>query len=237
MTTELPEVTPAPPALSPVPHAVVSALTGLTFALLATWGARQGAHDPVIDDRVHRWVVSHRSPGSTAFARAVTWGGVAAVALPSLVIIGAIADPHRGNLRGRLKAGALLAGVAGIGFFAGLRFNAAFARERPALADWTGTAGGPGFPSGHTTTGTLFAASCAWALAARARPGWPRVAVWGGAVAYSAAVGWSRVWLGVHWPLDVVGGWLFGLSWFSGTMAAILMVRRKASARRGEPGR
>lgn len=82
----------------------------------------------------------------------------------------------------------------------------------------------------------LFAASCAWAIAARVRPGWPRRAVWTAAVAYAAAAGWSRIWLGVHWPTDVIGGWLFGLAWPAGAIAVVLTVRRR-SAGLGTPRR
>jgi undecaprenyl-diphosphatase len=216
--------------LSPATHVIVSLATGLSFALLATWIARHGAVIPGIDNRIHAWAVSHRSSASTTFARVITWGGVTAVTLPALVAVGALASQGAGTLRRRLGAGVLLSGVAGAGVYVGLQIQAVLGRTRPPIADWAGAAGGPAFPSGHTITGTLFAASCAWAFAARARSGWPRVAIWAGAAVYAAAVGWSRVWLGVHWPTDVVGGWLYSVTWFAGTMAAILAVRRRIAA-------
>ena len=102
----------------------------------------------------------------------------------------------------------------------------------PDVADWAGAAGGSAFPSGHTTTAALFAALGAWAIAARVHAGWPRRALWAGAVVYAVAVGWSRVWLAVHWPTDVIGGWLYGLAWFAGSIVVILTLRRRSVDRR-----
>lgn len=229
---DLDQIAPASSRVSPAASAIACLSGGLAFALLTTWIVRQGTAIPGIDERIHVWVLSHRTSGSTTFARAVTWGGVTTVVLPTLVAAGAIAGKHGKDLRRRLGAGLLLSGIASAGVYVGLQINAVSGRGRPPLADWAGTAGGPAYPSGHTTAATLFAASCAWALAARAHAGWPRRAIWAGAAVYAVAVGWSRIWLGVHWPTDVVGGWLYGLTWCTGTTSVILTLRQRSTGRR-----
>jgi membrane-associated phospholipid phosphatase len=182
-----------------------------------------------MDGSVHRWVIAHRSGGSTAIARAVTWGGVTTIALPVLIGVGAVAAGAGRSISRRVWSGLLLACVAGAGMYAGTLIGSAVGRARPPIADWAGAAAGPSFPSVHTTVATLFAAACAWAIAARVRPGWPRGGIWAAAAVYAAAVGWSRVWLGVHWPTDVIGGWLFGLAWSAGSIAVVLTLQRRPS--------
>jgi hypothetical protein len=143
VTADLPLITPSP-VLSPAATAaaVVSVAADVTFALLTVWVARQGPVVPAVDEHVHRWVISRRSPGSVTFARAVTWGGVTRVALPALFAVGAVAVEGGRDVRRRFGAGLLLLGVASAGVYAELRINALVGRARPAVADWAGTAGG-----------------------------------------------------------------------------------------------
>jgi undecaprenyl-diphosphatase len=217
---------------------LVGILCGVAFLALILWLSRVGSQAPPIDERIHAWVLAHRSPASLTIAQGITWGGAVALVLPLTVIIGTITSRSDNGLRKRLRAGLLVAASAGIGIYLGLQINYWTARPRPPLADWVSVAGGPAFPSGHTTAATIFAASCAWVIAARTAEGWPRRLVWLGAVLFAIAVGWSRVWLGVHWPTDVLGGWLWGVAWFGTATAVILLMRQRADrsrARRPAP--
>jgi membrane-associated phospholipid phosphatase len=186
---------------------------------------------PGVDQRVHSWVMSHRGPGSITIARAVTRCGVTKIVLPALIAVGAVAADGPRDISRRLGSGLLPGGVAATGVYLAIQVSRPVSRARPAVADWAGPAGGPSFPSIHTTAATLFAASAAWALAPQVGAGWPRRGVWAGAVAYAGAVGWSRVWLGMHWPTDVVAGWLFGAAWVGGGSAVLRVLRRRAAGR------
>ena len=214
---------------------------GCVLALLAVVIARHGAPVQALDENLHAWVIARRGSLDIAVARAITTGGATAVTLPTLVVVGALAPRGPRAGRARLWAGLLLAGSASIGVYVGLALNSWIGRVRPPFVDWATTAGGPAFPSGHTTAATLFALACGWALNGRVRPGWPCVALWGTAAAYSLAVGLSRVWLGVHWPTDVVGGWLYAVTWSCLVGAVTLTIRahrsRQEPSAASSPGR
>ena len=198
--------------------------------MLTVWVASRGTSVPALDEGIHRWALAHRGPASLAVARAVRWGGTTYVVLPALIVIGAAAAPRGRGLARRLGSGLLPALVASTGVYAEIWINHVIGRARPPVADWAGAAGGASFPSGHTTAATLFALGCAWAIAGRVRPGGPRRAIWAAAGAYALVVGWSRIWLGVHWPTDVAAGWLFSAAWTAGCIAAITWPAR------GPPG-
>ena len=79
-----------------------------------------------------------------------------------------------------------------------------FARPRPHLFSWLTTATGWSFPSGHTLNAVTLAGLLIW-LVGRRLNGWRRVVLNIAVALWAALVGLSRVYLGVHYPSDVLG--------------------------------
>ncbi|MFG3281688.1 phosphatase PAP2 family protein [Streptomyces sp. NPDC048111] len=194
----------------------VSRRTGATacvllvlFVLLAMVVAvRHGA--PLPGDRaLHRWPLGHRPPVAVATARAVTATGSGAVPYALAVVAGLIAG--RSALQRRYAVAGALA-VLMLGQLARFVLMLLVGRPRPSAVDWATTASGFSFPSGHTTTSALTAGLLIWAVGTRRSLASARFAVVLLAL-WAAAVGLSRVYLGVHWASDVLGGWLFAGLW------------------------
>ena len=92
-----------------------------------------------------------------------------------------------------------------------LALKATFERTRPAL--WTSPAPetSASFPSGHAMGSATFALT-AVALSWRTRWRWPVLAA---CVAGAVTISSSRMYLGVHYPTDVLAGWLASAAWVS----------------------
>lgn len=105
----------------------------------------------------------------------------------------------------------------------------AFQRDRPSLwesiAPETGTFS---FPSGHAM-GSMTLVAVAIALAWRTRWRWPVLLAGGG---FALLVGTSRVYLGVHYPSDIIGGWCAALAWVVGLYLLMFRGPRRPRWRR-----
>ena len=164
------------------------------------------------------WVLSGASVISALADR-----GVSVVA--TLVLVGAV------WWRTRRPELPLLA-AASLGGSAALMFAGKLLVDRPRPEDAALTATFSAFPSGHATRAMVFGLLLTWLLARWRRSGW-RYAAAGVVMVLAVGVGLSRVVLGVHWPTDVVGGWLLGAAWF----AAVILILRPSCPRPFEPRR
>lgn len=145
-----------------------------------------------------------------------------------LVLLGAMAAFGKKTGRKMALAG-LLALV--LGFASSEALKEITMRPRPfaVLPDVNLLVGAPhsyAFPSGHTTS--AFAAAGGVAFAARRLLGRVPARVWG-MLALAAAISYSRLYVGVHWPTDVAAGVVLGLaSGWVGARLALWQRRRSA---------
>ncbi|MDX2621049.1 phosphatase PAP2 family protein [Streptomyces sp. NPDC052071] len=175
------------------------------------------------DAALHHWSLTHRPQAILAFCRAVTATGTGVIPFAAVVLAGLLVGST--TRRRVITAGALVFCL-GAGQALRVAVMRLVARPRPPFADWATHASGWSFPSGHATTGAMTAGLLIGALFLRGAPV-PRlvavlIGVWG------AAVGLTRVYLGVHWFSDVVGGWLFATAWLALAAGAYLRGTRGA---------
>ena len=98
-------------------------------------------------------------------------------------------------------------------------------RARPDLVPHLVSANGYSFPSGHATSSAVVYLTLA-SLASQVTPDrTARLYLLVVAVLLVGAIGCSRVYLGVHWPSDVLAGWSFGTLWALGWWTATARAR------------
>ena len=178
------------------------------------------------DETAIELVDSLRSGFFTSVAKAVTALGSAAVVW-SLTAIGAVLLAAR---RRWAEFGVLVAGMTltSIGFH---ELKAEVDRPRP--EGGLVATGGSSFPSGHAAHSVLYV-WLALTIVLRLRPGMARAtAVILAGIALTAAVGLSRVYLGVHYLSDVNAGWALGVAVFSFCAAVALVI---SQVRQNPPG-
>ncbi|MEN8446814.1 MAG: phosphatase PAP2 family protein [Cyanobacteria bacterium J06555_13] len=88
-----------------------------------------------------------------------------------------------------------------------------FGKIRPALWESPIVETTFSYPSGHALGAVVLYGFLAYLLAIRL-PGY-RGIIYIGAIALCLAIGFSRLYLGVHWPTDLIGGYIIGFLWTS----------------------
>ncbi|HTR65969.1 MAG TPA: phosphatase PAP2 family protein [Terriglobales bacterium] len=220
----------------PKPAAVIESVALLSLGLavlslfLFAWIAESVSHDQTrqFDMAVRQAVHQHSSPAMTKamFAASFIGGN-------GLVIAAVLAMILFLSLRWRRAALWLLTTILGA-LVLDLALKYAFHRPRPTpfFGNLPRT---PSFPSGHALFSFCFYGVLAGLLADRIRSLWLRILIWACAAILVAAIGLSRIYLGVHYPSDVIAGYLTATLWVS-TMIVLDHVRAKRKLGLPRPG-
>ena len=138
-------------------------------------------------------------------------------------------------LANKRRAALFLLIAIGGGIVIGFAVKAGFERPRPDLVAHAAKVFTASFPSGHSMMAAVTYLTLG-TLLARVQPS-RRLKLYliGLAVLVSLLVGISRVYLGVHWPSDVLGGWALGASWAMLCWAAVLRLQRRGQIERAGP--
>lgn len=185
----------------------------LLFAFLAdaVMENRCASFDAAVRNGVH----SLATPTLTLAMRCLTQLGAAIFLLPAGIVIAWFLYGA-----GRPRAAVLLA-ITALGsqvFDQALKYG--FRRPRPEVFFGLPQPGTYSFPSGHSVTSCCFYGVLAAILAAGAVSTRRKAVIWTATALLTFCIGLSRVYLGVHYPSDVLGGWALAIVWVGIVRAA-----------------
>jgi undecaprenyl-diphosphatase len=200
--------------LTDYPRSGVTLLAGLVLAVCAlvlfSWLAEEvfEGDTRLFDDGVRTFVNQHAQPSLTAAMRGVTYLG-STIFVSALCICAALGFYL---MKWRRAAVLMLITMAGAFILSGV-LKLAFQRARPDPFFGIEVPHSYSFPSGHALYSFCLFGTLAAVIHRRTRSVWVRLAVWAVAALLVALVGLSRVYLGVHYPSDVLAGYLAASVW------------------------
>jgi len=214
-----PEETPEPTPLFEA--AILASLAAAMLALfLFAWLGNEMLQGDTrhFDQAVREWVHRYASPAMTRAMNAISLLGYNILIVELVIALVVFA-----KLRWRRAAVWLSVAMVG-SLVLDLTLKYIYHRTRPTA--YFGTAPHSySFPSGHAMCSFCFYGVLAGLLSARTKPlGW-RLLIWFSAAALVIAIGLSRIYLGVHYPSDVVAGYLAAAVWV-GTIIVLDHVRK-----------
>lgn len=184
----------------------------------------------VVDRATLAWLAAHRSPAMTQAQIGITNLGGALVLTIALTVMAVFVAVRlrswRPVLIAAIAAGGIQLLVPAIKTF--------IARPRPLPAGRLVDAGGFSFPSGHSASAVVCFGMLAWLVCLLTDRVVIRATAWVSAGLLTVAVGLSRAYLGVHYPSDIIGGWILGSAWLAAVAVAAYTARPPAKDHAGQ---
>jgi undecaprenyl-diphosphatase len=158
----------------------------------------------IFDLPVMQFLGGLRAPGLTRLmGQVTTLGGIAAISVAVTVLVAILFLKHKHR-----ELIFLVIGVLGAGLLSSL-LKLILNRERPTYLTHLVTENWLSFPSGHAMGSSALAIACLFLLW---KTRWRWWTIGAGSI-YVLAVGVSRVYLGVHYPSDILAGWCVSWLW------------------------
>ena len=224
MSENDPQVTGPEAMPEPTPLFEAAILASLGAAMLAlflfAWLGNEMVQGDTqhFDQAVREWVHSYASPAMTRVMNVFSLLGYNILIVELLIALAVFA-----KLRWRRAALWLTVAMAG-SLVLDLTLKYIYQRTRP-TAYFGMAPHSYSFPSGHAMCSFCFYGVLAGLLSARTKPLAWRLLIWFTAAALVMAIGLSRIYLGVHYPSDVVAGYLAATVWV-GTIIVLDHIRK-----------
>ena len=182
--------------------------------------------DTKIDTRLADWLHEHASPDLTTFFEAVTRLGNVSTLLVVVLLTSAVL--WRKGWIAELQL-LVLAGVGAEIITVGLKHG--FQRDRPFFSDPLATESSYSFPSGHASVSLAVYGTLGFIAARHLGSRRAQFAVLAGTTVLVLLIGFSRLYLGVHFLSDVIAGYSLGIAWVA-LCVVLLQLRLRLKERR-----
>lgn len=207
-------------------------VAGVIVAAFLTWVFSELAErvmsggTQAFDEGILRWMSAHHSKALTSTMLEITTLGTGTV----LIMIVCVAALFLTLTKHKYSALLLLVATGG-GLLLDMVLKLQFNRPRPHVFIWGTQAFGSSFPSGHAMGATITYSTVAYLAARLHRRAWARWLTMSVALLVIFLIGVSRMYLGVHYPSDVLAGFIMGLAWAAFCMATLEAIQRFSERR------
>lgn len=198
---------------------IVAAAGTFVFSELA--GQVMAGGTQAFDEATLRWIERYHTPVLTEAMLEITALGTGVVVITIVGISGLFLTLTRHKYSALLL---LVATVGGILLNTVLKLR--FDRPRPHVFTWGTEVATSSFPSGHAMSAAIVYSTVAYLAARLQKRRWTRWATLFLAAVIIALISISRMYLGVHYPSDILAGTIVGLSWAAFCMATLEAIQR-----------